>query len=121
MKRCDRCQNEASFFWRISVNGQTREVALCQDCAACEKQTEDLSLFDLPAFDTLPFFARRTKQNEPTLAAANETPEKPLPTLQTQTEKTLPTLKAELKRALRREDYLAAARLRDSIRAIEGK
>ncbi len=32
--KCERCQNEASFFYNETVNGKTRSLALCTDCAA---------------------------------------------------------------------------------------
>ena len=32
--KCERCQNEASFFYNETINGKARAQALCADCAA---------------------------------------------------------------------------------------
>ncbi len=110
MKRCDRCSNEATHYYRIQINGQAREVHLCARCAAEERRNDEASLFF--------FVPKVTRRSAPAASAATESPSDPLPP---QSEKSLATLKAQLKRALRREDYLTAARLRDSIRTLEGK
>lgn len=132
MKRCDHCENEATVFYRVTINGRTQEKHLCADCAALE---------DFPTgFETLrntgdffplsPFFA----QARPLISVvpkkppqSQESPESPRRENTEETlsspkpAKSLATLKAELKRALRAEDYLRAASLRDQIRALEGK
>ena len=112
MKRCDRCGSEANFFWRVTVNGRSKEVSLCSSCAACERSAEEIDLFNEP-FSPAPsaFYAR---------AKTSEKPEKEK-TLAPTEAKSLATHKAQLKRALRREDYIKAASLRDRIRAMEGK
>lgn len=112
VKYCDRCGNEANFFWRMEINGRVKEVALCHECAAAEKRQEEH-----PPVEENPWnlATLRRASLETKLRLAN----KNAPVI-TEEQKTLPTLKAELKRALRREDYLAAARLRDQIRVMEG-
>ena len=112
MKHCDRCGNEANFFWRVSVNGRTKEVALCSSCAACERGADELGVFDEPFFPSTLY--SRPRRAEERTAQSVQTPEK-------EPEKSLATHKANLNRALRREDYLTAARLRDQIRLLEGK
>ncbi len=112
MKYCNRCGNEANFFWRVNINGRAKELALCSECAACETSAEELSVFDEPFFPTRSFYSRPRQVHE--READTHAPEKA-------PEKSLATLKANLKRALRREDYLSAARLRDQIRLLEGK
>lgn len=123
MNRCDRCSNEATHFYRIAVNGREQRLALCADCAARLTAKEELSPLqeaaDLLLFS--PFFARQMPRQERTGVAQSAEAPSATQTLPKQTEKSLATLKAQLKRALRQEDYLSAAQLRDSIRALEEK
>lgn len=117
MKRCDHCQNEATHYVCITVNGRTEERYLCADCAARQSREGD-PLFQSPEFFFLPMFSRARVQRKPSEEPdASETVHE----LQSEEKQSLATLKAQLKRALRREDYLTAARVRDSIRALEGK
>ncbi|MBQ2253051.1 MAG: UvrB/UvrC motif-containing protein [Clostridia bacterium] len=114
MKRCDNCQNEATHYFRITVNGRTKEVCLCSECARRREQEEGEFLFGADDILFSPMFTRAKPQKP----ASEESQSVTLPSEET---RSLATLKAQLKRALRREDYLTAARVRDSIRALEGK
>lgn len=118
MNRCDECSNPATVFWSVTINGHTQEMHLCQECARRHgaPHTGD-GIRETGFFFFSPSLHRTAGQTQ----TKTETTSAVEQTLPTQSEKSLATLKAELKRALRREDYLAAARLRDSIRTLEGK
>ena len=117
MKRCDKCQNEATHYYRITVNGRTEEIRLCSECAGRRERDEGEFLFGAPEILFSPMFTRTRVQKN----ASKEQAAEPSAALPSEETRSLATLKAQLKRALRREDYLTAARVRDSIRALEGK
>lgn len=124
MYHCDNCNREATVYYRVSINGHTEEKHLCAECAAREEFSA--TPFSLSGVDEVfglrPLFVspKTTKETEstPKTATGTQTCE-PLP--QTSPPPSLATLKAQLKRAVRQEDYLKAARLRDQIRTLEGK
>lgn len=135
MKHCDLCQREATVFYQVTYNGRTEQKNLCAECAAKQgipagffsplEQVFSLfpqglrpSRFALPAESD--FFllndsgAAQTSapvSDEASGRDAEQSPAAP----------SLATLKAQLKRAVRAEDYMRAAALRDQIRAMEGK
>ena len=129
-KRCDNCENEATVFYRVSVNGHTEEMHLCADCAEREGVPMGFEPFSAPFSEeffplgSLFFPEIRTLARERTLAPEAPAVKTAAPTEQAPLSPapapSLATLKAQLKRAVRREDYLKAAALRDQIRALEG-
>lgn len=112
--RCDRCGDIARVFYEVTICGHTRREQLCHACAEeAQRGTDALSC----AFEDALFpmaEARRVRtyaQDKAEKECAPETREEP----------SLAALKAALRHALRREDYLKAASLRDRIRAAEGR
>ena len=50
--KCEKCnQNEATFFYKETVNGKTRALHLCADCAEEMREAGELRM-ELPDFDT---------------------------------------------------------------------
>ena len=132
MKLCDQCGKIATVYYRVTVNGKTEQKHLCADCA--EKANIPLAfpsplelafslpfggLFEQPATPLAPTPERRSPDLPRGFVAAPE--RAPAPEAEEALPMQLPTLKAQLKRALREDDYLRAAALRDQIRALEGK
>ena len=158
MKRCDNCQNEATVFYQVTVNGKTEQKHLCAECAKKEGVPMDFGLFEpsMSLFDdrffempglfgaaeklfdsafaptgtfgslfALPGTQEETKKPEPAKAPAAEDRQSGAENQSSETEPvrtptSLAGLKAQLKRAVKQEDYLRAAALRDRIRAMEG-
>ena len=60
--KCEHCgKNEATFFYKSSVNGHVTQVHLCQDCARAMGYTSSLrrSMRPMSLFGDDDFFSRR--------------------------------------------------------------
>ena len=108
--KCEKCgKNEATMYYKETVNGVTREMHLCPECA----QKENIGGAFNDAFQSMNHFWSDPFHSF-LIGTAPAAPEQP---------KTDPVadLKAQLKSAVESEDYERAASLRDEIRRIEGE
>lgn len=131
--KCGKCgQNEANYYYRETVNGVTREVRLCTECAK-EEGLEDRFArhFDFGRsfgfadsffedFFRLPFtpamaLSRRTEQKEQT--QEKQESESCDPALKQRRERNV--LEQKLKEAVDREDYETAITLRDQLKKMK--
>ncbi len=124
MKRCECCNRPATVFCRIQVGTECRQMHLCAECARREGVSAFPSLFSeefsLGTFS--PFtLLNTTPKSAPCVCEEkdDQVPAKTSTLAPAKSAPTLATLKAQLKRAIRQEDYLKAATLRDRIRAME--
>ena len=68
--KCEHCgKNEATFFYKSSVNGHVTQVHLCQDCARAMGYTSSLrrSMRPMSLFGDDDFFSRPFSMLEPLL------------------------------------------------------
>lgn len=68
--KCEHCgKNEATFFYKSSVNGHVTQVHLCQDCARAMGYTSSLrrSMRPMSLFGDDDFFSRPFSMLEPFL------------------------------------------------------
>lgn len=147
--KCEKCnQNEASVYYRTSINGETSEQHLCADCAgelgldkAFSWQSRDLfeeafgGFFGRDPFESffggslLPSFARRTMAPMLTLPrieirlAEPETGTKAPAETKTDPElerrREINALREQMNTAVRAEDFEKAIELRDKLRELE--
>ena len=125
--KCGKCgQNEANYYYRETVNGVTREVRLCADCAK-EAGLEDRFArhFDFGRsfgfadsffedFFRLPFapaMALHSRPEEKQEAGSCD------PALKRRRERN--ALEQQLKEAVAREDYETAITLRDQLKEMK--
>lgn len=128
--KCQHCgKNEATFYYRSTVNGHTTQCRLCQRCAEELGYAQVLRrprVFDDPFF-TRPFslwesFGGRMLTEFPSPAAEEEP--KPAELLQEKEKNVFAdrvkrnALQYRLQEAIDREDYEEAARVRDELRAM---
>ena len=140
--RCEHCgRNEATFFYKSSVNGRVTQVHLCQDCArrmgytdSLRRSMQPMSLFGDgffgSAFSLLePFmdgFGTRMLTEFPEPGEPRQTEEKSGLVDKAQqdalrSERRRNALQEHLKSAVESENYEEAARLRDELRALPGQ
>lgn len=122
--KCGKCgQNEANYYYRETVNGVTKEIRLCADCAR-EEGLEDRfarhfdfgrsfgfadSFFeDFFAFPVRQRAAVSGKKREESACSAE---------LQQRRERNM--LEQQLKDAVEREDYESAITLRDRLKEMK--
>ena len=131
--KCQHCgKNEATFYYRSTVNGRTTEQRLCQHCARELGYAEVLrprGLFDDPFFSR-PFslfggFGSRMLTEFPSPAAVEEPAEKDEGKLLDEEQRKALALQVRrnalenrLKTAIETENYEEAARVRDELRAL---
>ena len=138
--RCEHCgRNEATFHFRRSVNGRSKEVHLCPDCAAALGFREKLDeVFDdsfdsvfllLPnLFGAFPEGARLTPAakaalqlvpapDEPVYETESLLSEEESAAFRQQRERN--ALHVRLREAVAAENYEEAARLRDALKELE--
>lgn len=142
--KCEHCgRNEATFFYKSSVNGHVSQVHLCADCAQRMGYTDSLrrSMRPMSLFGD-DFFSRPFSLLEPFMGgfgsrmltefpepgepreAAQEEPaglvdKKQQEELRSQRKRN--ALQEQLKAAVESENYEEAARLRDELRALPGQ
>ena len=143
--KCEHCgKNEATFFYKISVNGHVTQVHLCQDCARAMGYTSSLrrSMRPMSLFGDDDFFSRPFSMLEPFLEGfgtrmLTEFPEPGRPeavevqvpeesaglvdkaqqdSLRSQRQRN--ALEQQLKTAVESENYEEAARIRDQLRSL---
>ncbi|MCI7000471.1 MAG: UvrB/UvrC motif-containing protein [Clostridiales bacterium] len=140
--KCEHCgRNEATFFYKSSVNGRVTQVHLCQDCArrmgytdSLRRSMQPMSLFGDgffgSAFSLLePFmdgFGTRMLTEFPEPGEPRQTEEKSGLVDKAQqdalrSERRRNALQEQLKSAVESENYEEAARLRDELRALPGQ
>ena len=125
--KCEHCGVEnATFFCKTTVNGQSREMHLCNACA--EKLHQSFSrpfgrLFD--PFSLLGDFAHLPTATLTEFPAPNEDAAPPQEELvdaidakKLQEERQRNALQAQLRRAIDEERYEDAAKIRDELRAL---
>lgn len=142
--KCEHCgRNEATFFYKSSVNGHVSQVHLCADCARRMGYTDSLrrSMRPMSLFGD-DFFSRPFSLLEPFMGGfgsrmLTEFPEpgEPQETAQEEsaglvdknqleelrTQRRRNALQEQLKSAVANENYEEAARLRDELRALPGQ
>lgn len=143
--KCEHCgKNEATFFYKSSVNGHVTQVHLCQDCARATGYTSSLrrSMRPMSLFGDDDFFSRPFSMLEPFLEGfgtrmLTEFPEPGWPvaveapvseesaglvdkaqqaSLRSQRQRN--ALEQQLKAAVESENYEEAARIRDQLRSL---
>lgn len=140
--KCEHCgRNEATFFYKSSVNGRVTQVHLCQDCArhmgytdSLRRSMQPMSLFGDgffgSAFSLLaPFmdgFGTRMLTEFPEPGEPRQQEEKSGLVDKAQqdalrSERRRNALQEQLKSAVESENYEEAARLRDELRALPGQ
>ena len=140
--KCEHCgRNEATFFYKSSVNGRVTQVHLCQDCArrmgytdSLRRSMQPMSLFGDgffgSAFSLLePFmdgFGTRMLTEFPEPGEPRQTEEKSGLVDKAQqdalrSERRRNALQEQLQSAVESENYEEAARLRDELRALPGQ
>ena len=142
--KCEHCgRNEATFFYKSSVNGHVNQVHLCADCAQRMGYTDSLrrSMRPMSLFGD-DFFSRPFSLLEPFMGGfgsrmLTEFPEpgEPQEAAQEQSaglvdksqqealrsQRRRNALQEQLKAAVESENYEEAARLRDELRALPGQ
>ena len=143
--KCEHCgKNEATFFYRSSVNGHVTQVHLCQDCAQAMGYTNSLrrsmrpmslfgdDFFSRPFSLLEPFmdgFGSRmlTEFPEPSQPVQVDGPVQPAEQsglvdkaqqAELRTQRQRNALQEQLKAAVESENYEEAARIRDELRAL---
>ena len=140
--KCEHCgRNEATFFYKSSVNGRVTQVHLCQDCArrmgytdSLRRSMQPMSLFGDgffgSAFSLLePFmdgFGTRMLTEFPEPGEPRQTEEKSGLVDKAQqdalrSERRRNALQEQLKSAVESENYEEAARLRDELQRPDGR
>ena len=140
--KCEHCgRNEATFFYKSSVNGRVTQVHLCQDCArrmgytdSLRRSMQPMSLFGDGFFGS-PFSLLEPFMDGLDTRMLTEFPEPGEPR-QTEeksglvdkaqqdalrSERRRNALQEQLKSAVESENYEEAARLRDELRALPGQ
>lgn len=144
--KCERCgKNEATFYYKSSINGKVTELHLCPECAEALGYTESLrstwrrplSLFD-DDFFSRPFglleplfdgFGTRLltefpQPDQPDAKVSIPTPQPRRGLVSDEEQKALQSerrrnaLRSQLDAAVREERYEDAARLRDELRSL---
>ena len=143
--KCEHCgKNEATFFYKSSVNGHVTQVHLCQDCAQAMGYTDSLrrSMRPMSLFGG-DFFSRPFSLLEPFMDGfgsrmLTEFPEPDQPEVLSQSvrpeasaglvdkaqqealrsQRKRNALQSQLKAAVESENYEEAARIRDELRAL---
>ena len=131
--KCGKCgQNEANYYYRETINGRTREVRLCEDCAREEGlQSRFDHGFDFPRsfgftssffedfftpfesiFAPVGALSRKSGQSEEQKENRPCSEE-----LQKRRERNM--LKQQLQEAVEREDYETAITLRDRLKEMQ--
>ena len=140
--KCEHCgRNEATFFYKSSVNGRVTQVHLCQDCArhmgytdSLRRSMQPMSLFGDGFFGS-PFsllepfmdgFGTRMLTEFPEPGEPRQTEEKSGLVDKAEqdalrSERRRNALQEQLKSAVESENYEEAARLRDELRALPGQ
>jgi len=129
--KCQHCgKNEATFYYRSTVNGHTTQYRLCQSCAEELGYAQALRrphLFSDPffanPFSLLDGFGTRMLTEFPSPAVEEES--KQSESLLSEKEKAVfaqqvkrNALQLRLQRAIDNEDYEEAAKVRDELRAM---
>ena len=117
--KCEHCgKNEATFFYKSSINGHVTQVHLCQDCAQAMGYTDSLrrSMRPMSLFGG-DFFSRPFSLLEPFMDSfgsrmLTEFPEPGQPEVLEQ------PVRERRPAAVESETYEEAARLRDELRAL---
>lgn len=144
--KCERCgKNEATFYYKSSINGKVTELHLCPECAEALDYTESLrstwrrplSLFD-DDFFSRPFglleplfdgFGTRLltefpQPDQPDAEVSIPTPQPRRGLVSDEEQKALQSerrrnaLRSQLDAAVREERYEDAAKLRDELRSL---
>lgn len=144
--KCERCgKNEATFYYKSSINGKVTELHLCPECAEALGYTESLrstwrrplSLFD-DDFFSRPFglleplfdgFGTRLltefpQPDQPDTEVSIPTPQPRRGLVSDEEQKALQSerrrnaLRSQLDAAVREERYEDAAKLRDELRSL---
>ena len=140
--KCEHCgRNEATFFYKSSVNGRVTQVHLCQDCArrmgytdSLRRSMQPMSLFGDGFFGS-PFSLLEPFMDGFETRMLTEFPEPGEPRQQKEksglvdkaqqdalrSERRRNALQEQLKSAVESENYEEAARLRDELRALPGQ
>ena len=140
--KCEHCgRNEATFFYKSSVNGRVTQVHLCQDCArrmgytdSLRRSMQPMSLFGDGFFGS-PFSLLEPFMDGFETRMLTEFPEPRAPRQQEEksglvdkaqqdalrSERRRNALQEQLKSAVESENYEEAARLRDELRALPGQ
>ena len=139
--KCQHCgKNEATFYFKSNINGEVRQVHLCQECAVELGYTEKIrgGFRPMNLFAGDEFFARTvnpwaplfgglgarllTEFPSPVEAEEKAAPAADLLSGQEQEEmkkqRQKNALEAQLKAAVAAEDFEAAAKLRDELRQL---
>ena len=143
--KCEHCgKNEATFFYKSSVNGHVTQVHLCQDCARAMGYTSSLrrSMRPMSLFGDDDFFSRPFSMLEPFLegfgtrmltefpepgqpvAVEAQVPEESAGLVDKAQQDSLSSqrqrnaLEQQLKTAVESENYEEAARIRDQLRSL---
>lgn len=140
--KCEHCgRNEATFFYKSSVNGRVTQVHLCQDCArrmgytdSLRRSMQPMSLFGDGFFGSafslleplMDGFGTRMLTEFPEPGEPRQTEEKSGLVDKAQqdalrSERRRNALQEQLKSAVESENYEEAARLRDELRALPGQ
>ena len=133
--KCGKCgQNEANYYYRETINGRTRELRLCEDCAKEEGLQSRLERgFDFPRsfgftdsffedffapFESFfaPVTALRGRSEKEQIGEKKET--RPC-NEEMQQRRQRNMLKQQLQEAVDREDYETAITLRDKLKGME--
>ena len=128
--KCERCgKNEATFYYKSSINGKVTELHLCPECAEALGYTESLrstwhrplSLFD--GFGTR-LLTEFPQPDQPDAEVSIPTPQPRRGLVSDEEQKALQSerrrnaLRSQLDAAVREERYEDAARLRDELRSL---
>ena len=142
--KCEHCgRNEATFFYKSSVNGRVTQVHLCQDCArrmgytdSLRRSMQPMSLFGDgffgSAFSLLEPFMDGFGSRMLTEFPEPDQPQQAQPAERAglvdkaqqdalRSERRRNALQEQLKSAVESENYEEAARLRDELRALPGQ
>lgn len=133
--KCGKCgQNEANYYYRETVNGRTREIRLCEDCAKEEGlQSRFERGFDFPrgfGFTNSffgDFFAPFESFFAPVAALRGKSEKEQTEDKQEsrscseemQQRRARNMLKQQLREAVEREDYETAITLRDQLKEMK--
>ena len=132
--KCERCgKNEATFYYKSSINGKVTELHLCPECAEALGYTESLrSTWHRPLGLLEPLFdgfgtrllTEFPQPDQPDAEVSIPTPQPRRGLVSDEEQKALQSerrrnaLRSQLDAAVREERYEDAARLRDELRSL---
>ena len=123
--KCQNCgKNEATFYYRSSINGRVMESHLCPQCAQKLGLMQNMRQPLMSSFwDDDDFFTRPFRMLEPLLGGfgsrlLTEFPEPVDVTQQARRRRQRNALETQLRHAVETENFEEAARLRDQLRSL---